>query len=217
MSKPDIKAPVLKPIAELENWVDNPRTWTHEDFDRLKGQIQKLGVYKTLLINQNGIVLGGNMRLMALKELGATEAYCVVVDAQTPELMLEYALSDNDQVGVTDDMKLGELFALHPIETKLYKIQSNVLRPLETVINPPDPATLGGDNPDQSDMDESLDTYLHGNVKQIVLYYDNPQYKVVVDQLAAIGKDLGLEDHTTIITKLIGDYHAGIVADQKAN
>lgn len=214
MSQPDIKTPVLKPISELKNWEDNPRTWTKEDFARLKGQIQKLGVYKTLLINQDNIVLGGNMRLMALAELGVEQAYCVVVDASTPELMLEYALSDNDQVGVTDDMKLAELFHLHPIETKLYKIQSNVLRPLESVINPPDPAV--DPSIDQSGMDESLDTYLAGNIKQIVLYYDNEQYASVVAWLEAIGKDLGLEDNTSIVTKLIKDYHAGINADQKA-
>jgi len=118
--------------------------------------------------------------------------------------MLEYALSDNDQVGVTDDLKLAELVHLNPIDTQLYKVQSNVLRPLESIVNPPDPTVEGGgDDPDKSDLDESLDTYLNGNIKQIVLYYDNAQYQDIIDKLSNLGERFGIEDNTGIITKLI--------------
>lgn len=193
-------------IAELSNWEDNPRTITKEDFERLKKQIVKLGMYKPLLVNADNIVLGGNMRLRALSELGAKEVAVTVVDASTPEQMLEYALSDNDQVGITDDLKLAELVHLNPIDTTLYKVQSNVLRPLETIVNPPDPVTEGGgDDVDKSDLDESLDTYLNGNIKQIVLYYDNNQYQDIIDKLGSLGERFNIEDNTGIITKLIED------------
>lgn len=219
MSKQDIKTAKfeLRKLGDLTNWENNPRSILEEDFNRLKGQITKLGVYKTLLVNQDNIVLGGNMRLRAFTDLfGADhEVMCGIVETADPGNMLEYALSDNDQAGITDDLKLAEVFHLHPIDTQLFKIQSNVLRPLENIINPPDP--IGGDpNQDQSGMDESLDGYLNGNIKQIVLYYDNEQYTTVVGWLEAIGKDIGLESNTDIITKLIKDYHEGIVTDQKA-
>lgn len=210
----------LRKLSQLTNWENNPRSILKEDYIRLKEQISKLGVYKTLLINQENIVLGGNMRLRAFTELFGKdyEVMCGVVETSDPGQMLEYALSDNDQAGTTDDLKLAEVYQLHPIETKLYKIQSNVLRPLESIINPPDPNTLGGgDGVDQSDMDESLKTYLGGNIKQIVLYYSNEEYEKRIAQLEAIGKDLGLESNTDIITKLVEDYHAGITADQKAS
>lgn len=193
-------------VADLTNWEDNPRSIVKEDFERLKKQIIKLGMYKPLLINADNIVLGGNMRLRALTDLGAKEVAVTVVDATDPATMLEYALSDNDQVGVTDDLKLAELVHLSPIDTSLYKVQSNILRPLESIVNPPDPSTLGGgDDVDKSDLDESLDTYLNGNIKQIVLYYDNEQYGKVVDQLTNLGERFGIEDNTGIITKLIED------------
>lgn len=215
MSKPDIKEAKFekRKLGELTNWVNNPRSILKEDFERLKGQIARLGVYKTLLVNQDNIVLGGNMRLRAFLEMfGADyEVMCGVVTTANDGEMLEYALSDNDNAGTTDDLKLAEVFALSPIDTQLYKIQSNVLRPLENIINPPDPIG-GGADPDKSDMDESLDTYLNGNVKQIVLYYDNEQYATVVSWLEAIGKDLGLEDNTSIITKLAKDYYEAIAA-----
>lgn len=196
----------LRKVAELSNWEDNPRSIVEEDFERLKGQIKKLGMYKPLLVNADNIVLGGNMRLRALKDMGIKEVAVTVVDATDPATMLEYALSDNDQVGVTDDLKLAELVHLNPIDTTLYKVQSNVLRPLESIVNPKDPATLGGeDDPDKSDLDESLDTYLNGNIKQIVLYYDNAQYEDIVNRLETLGEQMGIEDNTGIITKLIMD------------
>lgn len=144
MNKTDIKQTKweLRKLSDLSNWVDNPRSIIKEDFERLQGQIAKLGVYKTLLVNQDNIVLGGNMRLRAFTDMfGADyEVMCGVVETKDQGEMLEYALSDNDNAGTSDDLKLTEIFYLHPIETKLYKIQSSVLRPLESIINPPDPS-----------------------------------------------------------------------------
>lgn len=218
MSKDDIKTAKfeLRKLSQLTNWENNPRSILKEDYDRLKQQISKLGVYKTLLVNQDNIVLGGNMRLRAFTELFGKEheVMCGVVETTDEGQMLEYALSDNDQAGTTDDLKLAEVYQLFPIETQLYKIQSNVLRPLETIINPPDPATLGGGDPDQNDMDESLKTYLGGNIKQIVLYYSNEEYEQRIVQLQDIGIGVGLENNTEIITRLIEEAHARITTDK---
>lgn len=210
----------MRRLSDLQNWADNPRTILKEDFTRLQGQIKRLGVYKTLLVNQDNIVLGGNMRLRAFIELlGAdAEVLCGIVETHNEGEMLEYALSDNDQAGVTDDLKLAEVFALHPIDTQLYKIQSNILRPLETVINPPDPVTEGGSqDQDKSGLDESLDTYMNGAIRQIVLYYDVPNYEKVIAMLEALGNEYGLEDNTAIITKLIQEAQdAGNLSAQAA-
>lgn len=203
----------LRNISELKNWDNNPRSILEEDFNRLKGQIEELGVYKTLLVNQDNIVLGGNMRLRAFQKLGIKEIMCGIVETKDEGEMLKYALSDNDQMGITDDLKLAEVFALHPIDTKLFKVQSNVLRPLESIINPPEP--IGGeDEADRSDLDESLDTFLNGNIKQIVLYYDNAEYEKIINMLEAIGNVQGLIDNTGIITNLIEAEHARITAKE---
>lgn len=130
-------------IADLSNWEDNPRVVLEEDFARLIEQIKHLGMYKPLLVNQNNVVLGGNMRLRALRALEVTDDIAVtVVDAITPEKMLEYSLSDNDSVGTSDDLKLAELVHLTPIRSELFKIQSSTLRPLDRVVNPPDATSI---------------------------------------------------------------------------
>lgn len=218
MSRQDIKTAKweTRKLADLTNWENNPRSILQEDFTRLQEQIKRLGVHNGLLVNQDNIVLGGNMRLRAFHELNKIynldEVMCRVVETKDAGEMLEYALSDNDAAGVTDDLKLAEVYQLHPIDTRLYKVAGSVLRPLETIINPVDPATLGGGSErDESDLDESLDTYLDGNIKQIVLYYPNDEYTEISAMLEALGASFGMENNTAIITKLIKDGHEGIV------
>lgn len=208
MSKDNIRQAKFETrrLGDLTNWDNNPRSILKEDFERLKGQIKELGNYKTLLVNQDNIVLGGNMRLRAFTELfGADhEVMCGIVTTANAGEMLKYALSDNDNAGTTDDLKLAEVFHLHPIETSLYKIHSNILRPLENVINPPDPATLGGEgDPDQSGMDNSLDIYLNGNIKQIVLYFDNDQYGTVIADMEMLCDKLAVKTNTDLFLAML--------------
>ena len=66
------------PISEIVPWDKNPRGILKADFERLKRQIKKLGVYKPLVVCEDGkargkrrfVVLGGNMRIRALQERG---------------------------------------------------------------------------------------------------------------------------------------------------
>lgn len=101
-------------ISKLSNWEKNPRSVSEKGFARLKKQIQKLGMYKPLLVTEDGTVLGGNMRLRAYRELGIKDVWVSVVDAPTEEKKLEYALSDNDRAGFYDDDLLANLTAELP-------------------------------------------------------------------------------------------------------
>ena len=69
------KAKMVK-VELIDNWENNPRNIEKKDFERLKKQIQDLGIYKPLLCEKSGdryITLGGNMRLKALKPAIATD------------------------------------------------------------------------------------------------------------------------------------------------
>jgi DNA modification methylase len=96
-------------LSHLTGWDKNPRAINKKDYERLKKQIKNLGIYKPLLINQDNVVLGGNMRLKAYQELGIDEVPVSVVDAQTEARMVEFALSDNDRAGYYLDQQLAEL------------------------------------------------------------------------------------------------------------
>lgn len=109
-------------IDRLKNWDKNPRSITKDDFERLKQQLQKLGQYKPLLVTPDGIVLGGNMRLRAYRELGINDIWVSVVEPKNEDEMLEYALSDNDRAGIYDEQQLAELVSEANIDLSLYKV-----------------------------------------------------------------------------------------------
>src|SRR3990167_9789722 len=96
-------------LVELHEWDKNPRSITTDGFERLKKQIQKLGIYKPLIITDDGTVIGGNMRLKALKELGIEEVWVYIVNAPTDDMKMAFAASDNDRSGFYDEDLLANL------------------------------------------------------------------------------------------------------------
>lgn len=88
----------------------NPRTATREAMDRLKRQIEKLGQYKPIIIDtRTGFIIGGHRRYDALKEMGASNVLVSYITSENDTEALEYMLSDNDNVGVTEKDQLLEL------------------------------------------------------------------------------------------------------------
>lgn len=139
----------IRKVADLHEWDENPRTIKQSEFERLQEQIRHLGVYKPLLINQNNIVLGGNMRLRALKDLGIEEVMCSVVLTDNKFQMIEYALSDNEQMGETDKEKLAELVTLNPIKVELFAVKTGKLKPVQALI---DEAGPSGQEPQSQEL-----------------------------------------------------------------
>jgi len=69
------------PIEKLKFAPYNPRLMTEEEKEKLKHSITKFGLVEPLVWNKRtGHVVGGNQRLMVLKELGIKEVEVVVVD-----------------------------------------------------------------------------------------------------------------------------------------
>lgn len=131
---------VVKDVSKLKNWEFNPRTVKTQDMERLIEQIKLLGVYKPLLINQDDIVLGGNMRLQALKKMGVKKMLCSLVRTDNAAQMMDYALSDNDQIGVTDEQAVAEYIFQHKdVNTKLFAINSSPMKLVSTMLKELEP------------------------------------------------------------------------------
>jgi len=60
-------------IDQLKEWDKNPRKITPEAFENLKEELRSLGQYKPLLVTLANVVIGGNQRLRAMRELGWEE------------------------------------------------------------------------------------------------------------------------------------------------
>lgn len=102
--------------GQIEGVPKNPRQWTKEDVEKLKASIEETPE----LLEARGcivypyedkfVVLGGNMRLTACKQLGHKEVDCVVLDAETSaEKLREIVIKDNGSFGAWDfDMLANE-------------------------------------------------------------------------------------------------------------
>jgi len=147
------------PISQVAPWDKNPRNIKIKDYERLKRQIKELGVYKPLVcIEENGrfVTLGGNMRLLALRELGHAEVDVSIVHPKTEAEKIKYNLSDNDRAGEYDEQKLAELAYPHIGEIGLedFKIDARYAISLKDVIE-----EYGPDfNIDEREVDENLET-----------------------------------------------------------
>jgi len=122
------------PISKVIPWEKNPRGIKTLDYERLKRQILKLGVYKPLIgCRENGkfVVLGGNMRIRALKELGVKEVEISIVRPEDEAEKIEFALSDNDRAGFYEDDRLAELVQPYLAKLNLNDFKVDLGQPVD--------------------------------------------------------------------------------------
>lgn len=111
-------------IQDLTEWAENKelRAVGPDAFRRLKAQIQELGEYKPLLVTPEGIVLGGNTRLRAFRELGYTKLWVSVINTKDKNDLLKYNLSDNDNVGLYNENGLANLLSDYELNLADYAV-----------------------------------------------------------------------------------------------
>ena len=95
--------------GQIDGLPSNPREWTKDDVDRLARSIQEtpeLLEARPLIVARHGgkhIVLGGNLRLAALRQLKRKDAPCAIVPDDTPlDKLKEIVVKDNGSFGRWD-------------------------------------------------------------------------------------------------------------------
>lgn len=116
----------FRKINELRNWSDNPRSIKPERFQELKNRITRFGQFKPVIITPDGEVLGGNMRLKAMKELGIEDIWVSIVEPKTEAEKIEIALTDNEEMGFYEDKALIELISKYKQDIDLMKYEVNL-------------------------------------------------------------------------------------------
>lgn len=124
------------PISKLKANPKNPRVIRGDKFEKLKASLQAFPdmLNKRPLIvftDKDGkyIVLGGNMRLKAAKELGLTELPVIVADNWTEEQKAEFLVKDNVNYGDWDHEQLANEW--DEIQLTEWGLDLPVFEPLE--------------------------------------------------------------------------------------
>ena len=99
-------------ITEIKSNPNNPRIIKDDKFKKLVKSIQEFPQMlklRPIVVNNDMVVLGGNMRLKACKEAGLKEVYILKADELTDEQQKEFIVKDNVGFGEWDwDMLANE-------------------------------------------------------------------------------------------------------------
>ena len=92
-------------ISEIKNNPNNPRVVKDDKFEKLCNSIKefpKMLELRPIVVNDDMVVLGGNMRLKALKHLGLKEAPIIKASDLTDEQQRQFIIKDNVGFGGWD-------------------------------------------------------------------------------------------------------------------
>jgi DNA modification methylase len=92
-------------ISEIKRNPNNPRTIKDDKFKKLVQSIQdfpQMLELRPIVVNDDMVVLGGNMRLKACKEAGLKEVPIIKASELTPEQQAEFIIKDNVGFGEWD-------------------------------------------------------------------------------------------------------------------
>jgi len=92
-------------IKQVRSNPNNPRFIKGNKFEKLVKSIKEFPEMldlRPIVVNQDMIVLGGNMRLKACEEAGLKEVPIIFADNLTPEQEKEFIIKDNSSFGEWD-------------------------------------------------------------------------------------------------------------------
>ena len=119
-------------LSELKPNPDNPRVIRDSNFRKLVKSLKdfpEMLELREVVIDEDGYILGGNQRYLALKELRIREVPVVQITGLSPERKKEFIVKDNVNYGVWDWDILGNEY--DPGELKEFGL--NVWQPQDIV------------------------------------------------------------------------------------
>ena len=106
-------------ISQVKNNPNNPRVIKDFQFKKLVKSIKEspwMLQLRSIIVNDDNVVLGGNQRLRACKEAGLKEVYIIKASSLTEEQQREFIVKDNISSGEWDWDSLANEFDIEDLE-----------------------------------------------------------------------------------------------------
>ena len=184
-------------ISKIQENKKNPRIIKGYKFEKLVKSIKdfpKMMELRPIIVNDQNVILGGNMRYKAAVEAGLTEVFIVQAKDLTEKQQEEFIIKDNSSFGEWDwDLLANEWEVKELSEWGL------------------DLPKIYFDEDKEPDIDkdifsDQLDTYINAKIKQITLYFDSEDYEKAINDLQTIREKEKLDDNTQVFNFLIKKY-----------
>lgn len=105
----------MVPLDKLVPYVNNARTHSPEQIQKLRGSLREYGFINPIIIDSDFNIIAGHGRAEAAKEEGIKEVPCVLVDYLTPAQKKAYIIADNrmaEDAGWDEEMLRAEIESL---------------------------------------------------------------------------------------------------------
>jgi len=189
--------PIKINIDKIKNNPENPRIIKDYKFNKLVKSIKdfpEMMQLRPIVVDENNIILGGNMRYKAAVQAGLKNVYVIQADDLSEKQKKEFVIKDNSSFGEWDWDVLANEWELNELKEwglDLPKIYFDEDEEPEL---------------DKDIFDQELDTYINAKVKQITLYFNADEYEKAVKDLETIRQKESLTDNTQAFKFLIDKY-----------
>tara|TARA_R100001086_G_C11758307_1_gene237355 strand:+ start:85 stop:672 length:588 start_codon:yes stop_codon:yes gene_type:complete len=181
-------------ISKIKRNPNNPRLIKDDKFNKLVNSIKEFPEMlniRPIVVNEQMIVLGGNMRLKACQEAGLKEIPVIKTSELTAEQQREFIVKDNVGYGEWDwDLIANEWDS---IDLDNWGLDLPIFQD-----NLSNTDNYKGLNPELE-----LDNFMNAEIKRLYLVYDSETFEKVIEWLNKKIKELGLQDYSQFILKLI--------------
>ena len=189
-------------IGQIKSNTKNPRIIKDDKFKKLVQSIKDFPAMleiRPIVVNEEMIVLGGNMRLKACLEAGLKDVFIIKANELTPEQQNEFVIKDNVGFGEWDWDMLANVWEVEKLDEwalDTWKINNTFTGPTEA-------EDIVTNNDTYKDTDGFAMDYLNGDMKKFEIYVDQIDYETVIQKLKSIKESKGFKNNSEAVVALI--------------
>jgi hypothetical protein len=123
-------------LSQIKPNPTNPRKIGKVEMERLVKSLQdfpEMMELREIIVDENNIILGGNMRYRALKQIGEKECIAKIVTGLTLDQKREFIIKDNSNFGSYDMDALANLWSDLPLADWGVDLPEDWLNPIEEI------------------------------------------------------------------------------------
>ena len=214
--KPTYKI-VKTPIEKVFRNPSNPRTISEEKFKKLLRSVQDapwMLKLRPIVVNKDGIILGGNQRYRACKEAGFDHVWVIWADDINDDQQRRFIIRDNVDFGRWDQEIVKRIYTQEELDR--YGTEISLLEHTAPEADPniKQPPLMGEDDavkPDipPEELERSKKDFNEKTIKQIVFHFPTETYEKVIRDMDDISKELDCDDNSEVLLRLLNFYEVG--------
>ena len=182
----------------------NPNTMSEKEMKALEKTMDKYGYLAPVILDKKYKVVDGEHRVKIYERLGkkTIPAYVIDVDRYDQKILRQVM---NKLRGEHDILKDSKEFNILDKANRLDELAQFLAKDEKDFLRMTDEPTKD-DEFDANPMDHHKDHYLHGNIKQIMIYFDNEEFEKIMPKIEKIMEVEEVTTHTDVFYKLLEFY-----------